>query len=49
MNIIEDYENKEPAQVDCLIPFEYFKEKGFSIQPEIKSDKYVILKNNRWH
>ena len=47
MNIIEDYENKQPAMVECLIPFEYFQEKGFYIQQEIKLDKYVILKNNR--
>lgn len=34
-----------PYMVECLIPFGYFKEKGFIPDENYKGEKYIILKN----
>lgn len=34
-----------PYMVECLIPFGYFKEKGFIRDEKYKGEKYIILKN----
>lgn len=40
------YDNKtEPAMVECEIPFEYIKSKGFSEITDARFDNYIILQN----